>query len=112
MAPSTGGGTNISWLLLVSSSWLCSGRVSKNRTIKIGIGPQRKQSDINFPVQIGENIISPFTISQKLLVNRAAFQLIVKTREAQEVIFRSFGGVVARGSGFHQERPVTRLCQQ
>src|SRR5215471_15282304 len=107
MTPSTGGGTKISWLLLASSSWECNGRHNRSTTKKMEIGLQRKQSGIDFPIEIRKNVVSPFAIFQEFLVNRSPFQLIVEACEPQEMILGPFTGVVSCGPGLHQKRPVT-----
>src|ERR1700737_2945605 len=102
MSPSTGGGTKISWLLLVSSSWEYRRGVNTSRMAATTTGRQRERSNIEFPIQIRENIVSPLTIRQEFLVNRSPFELVVQPGEPQNMILRSFCSVIPRSSGFHQ----------
>src|SRR3954471_12136019 len=109
--PSIGGGRKVIWtwpglVAGFTSSCACSGRASASAQRR------GRSSRIVVPVQVREDVVTPLAVFEKSFVDRAGLQLLVKPREAQDVVARLFGGVVFRGPGLHQEGPVAGLGQQ
>ena len=101
---SIGGGTTISWFLVVVSScvWdVVCGMLRVNRAAN-----QIDRSNIILPVYFRKKVIAPLAILKELIVNRTIFELIVEFGESQDVVLSSFRGMCSGGSGFHQERPI------
>ena len=60
-----------------------------------------RDSSIIAPVQVRENVVSPFAVVQKFFIEIICDKLIAQTVEASKVIDRALSGVFARSPGFH-----------
>src|SRR5437867_5233550 len=69
-------------------------------------------SNIVSPVHVWEEVVAPFAVVQKLVIDIVCDELIVQSIKAGKMIHRTFGCVFERRSGFHEERPVARLREQ
>lgn len=58
------------------------------------------------PVHVWEQVIAPFAILQKFLIDFSGCELIVQTVEPAKMFQRSLGRVFPGGVCFHQERPI------
>lgn len=58
------------------------------------------------PIHVRENIIAPFAILQKDLIDLVGRELIVQTVESAQMFQRSLRRIFPGGAGFHEERPI------
>ena len=62
---------------------------------------------IILPLHVRKDVIAPFAVAQKFLIEAMCDKLIVQAVESSKVIDRALRGVFAGSSGFHQKRPIT-----
>src|SRR3954463_1359112 len=58
------------------------------------------------PVEVRGNVVAPLTVQEEGFVDSLRAELIVQSCKAEDVVLRALAGVVARGTGFHEEGPI------